>query len=155
MAGLMRQLFIDSIARISSNSSTPDLIGALECLLTYSDNLSKSGDDKFRSIRIANIHFVERLGRLPGGIQSLEALGFARKDGFLVIDRDVCHENADEIRQLRPELEQRLREATLLFEKVPRIPPQHTWCSVRGRPMAIILLAFVVIDSLPIRRRSF
>jgi len=50
-----------------SQYTIPEFKEALETLLVYTGNLVESPDEKkFRKIKLSNIHFQQRLGRLHG-----------------------------------------------------------------------------------------
>ncbi|CAH9061752.1 unnamed protein product [Cuscuta epithymum] len=64
---------------------------AFNTLLTFAKNVATNpNDEKFRKIRLNNPKIQERVGKLKGGVEFLELLGFEKIEGgeFLFLPRD-------------------------------------------------------------------
>ncbi|KAF3435958.1 hypothetical protein FNV43_RR23050 [Rhamnella rubrinervis] len=64
---------------------------AFETLLVYLGNVAKNpNEEKFRTIRLSNPLFQDRVASLKGGVEFLELCGFERSEGgeFLYLPRD-------------------------------------------------------------------
>lgn len=109
----------------------------LETLLIYIDNLRKyPGDPKYRKIKISNIHFQERLGRIEGSQQALEAVGFSREGDFYVFDKknDLSEDEVDlDLRSCDKIIRQRLQDVQKEVALLPiRLPRDHKYVAVSG-----------------------
>lgn len=64
---------------------------AFNTLLTFAKNVATNpNEEKFRKIRLSNPAIQERVGKLKGGVEFLELLGFEKIEGgeFLFLQRD-------------------------------------------------------------------
>lgn len=62
-------------------SSLPEFITATKTLLTFVGNvLDNPSEAKYRKVRVANPGFNAKLGRLAGGIDAMQAFGFAKEE---------------------------------------------------------------------------
>ena len=74
-----------------STASMDDFVTSVQTLLTFVGNvLAHPGEDKYRSVKMNNNTFNQRLGRHNGGVAAMEAFGFKRVAGaepMLVISK--------------------------------------------------------------------
>lgn len=121
-----------------SKQTLMDFQEAMESLLIYVSNLIKYPDDlKYRKVKISNIHFQERLGRMNGCEEAMNAIGFVREHDFYVFknsDGLTSKEMKDELSSIELILKQRLEEAQKAFSRLPHRHDDdaHVYSAVRA-----------------------
>ena len=81
---VIKKKLCNGLIELSSNSTIIEIIEAVETLLVYCNNLILfPNDDKYRKIKVSNIHYQERLGHLKGSIICMDSIGYTIQDEYL------------------------------------------------------------------------
>eukprot|EP00300_Choanocystis_sp_HF-7_P014607 c18746_g1_i3.p1 GENE.c18746_g1_i3~~c18746_g1_i3.p1 ORF type:complete len:357 (+),score=71.78 c18746_g1_i3:826-1896(+) len=76
----MTQRVATALAKLKSGTSFDEFIKAVRALVKFANNVVAAPEDpKFRKIKVGHPPFQKAIGSLPGGIEALEALGFAKE----------------------------------------------------------------------------
>mmetsp|Transcript_20527 Transcript_20527/g.30721 ORF Transcript_20527/g.30721 Transcript_20527/m.30721 type:complete len:398 (+) Transcript_20527:329-1522(+) len=100
----------------------------------YLENLIvHPNDEKYRTIKLLNIHFQERVGNVKGGIRILEDLGFTKIKYSLVYDAKIHSKKLPWLSEARLALQERLAGIAAKIHALPkRLKVDHNYQSVVG-----------------------
>jgi len=125
----------NALEKLSQNSLV-EIMEGLETLLVYTKNLIMHPDDKkYRKVKTTNIHYVERLGRLAGAADAMNAIGYAPSGEYLRVDEKKINEagNGETLRKMEKLIQDKLNEVKKQFSQLPvRIDAAHLFSSVSG-----------------------
>jgi len=97
--------------------------------------IQNPSDKKYRKIRRSNCDFVDRIGRIPGGEDVLEAVGFLQDGDFLVMESSLHLQEQYTLRRLRDMICEFAQHALEQFDALPRLHDDHSWVCVKGAGM--------------------
>lgn len=108
----------------------------LETLLVYTKNLILYPDEKkYRKIKITNIHYQERLGRLAGAQEAMSAIGYLPQGEYLRLDEKRIHnpDNESLLKSIELIISNKLAELRSTWASLPlRMEPNHAFVSVNA-----------------------
>lgn len=118
---------------LESDNTVLDALEALESIsgVYVANVIAHPGEPRFRRIRTTNVHFQERVGRVKGAFELLEALGFRRCARTLEFEAN--DPSSARLRQLADVCSARLERLRSQVKALPpRLPSSHRYTSVRG-----------------------
>lgn len=123
-----------------SHQTPMDFQEGMETLLVYIRNLLEFPEEKkYRKVKISNIHFQERLGRLDGSKEAMGAIGFHPDGDFYIFDTDKekldQEELVSELKSFEQLIVSRLEESRKAFDSAAHEhQPQltHKYSSIKG-----------------------
>ena len=114
---------------ILSQYTVIEMIEAIETLLVYCNNLILfPTDEKYRKIKISNIHYQERLGHLNGSIICMDSIGYKIKADYLRLQ--IIH--SDDLNEIKDILSNTLTCMKSNFIVAPLYDYNYQFLSVKG-----------------------
>lgn len=86
---MSREAQLDAGIKVMGRYTVVEQMQAMDTLLVYTKNLIAFPDEeKYRKVKLANIHYQQRLGHMDGSLQCMAAIGYTEQGGYLRLSTD-------------------------------------------------------------------